>query len=63
MYDNKAFWEIVKPLLSKNIKSNKTRTLIENYAIFKVLNAFFSNIVQNLDIHQYNADMIQSVKT
>ena len=61
--DNKTFWEIVKPMLSKKIKSNKRITLIENDEIIKtkkgtakVLNAFFSNIVQNLDIQQYNVD-------
>ena len=55
--DNKAFWKIVKPILSKKIMSNQRITLIENDEIFKteketakVLNAFFSNIVQNLDI-------------
>ena len=51
--DNKAFWKIVKPILSKKIMSNQRITLIENDEIFKteketakVLNAFFSNIVQ-----------------
>ena len=61
--DNKTFWKIVKPMLSKKIKSNERITLIENDEIIKtekgtakVLNAFFSNIVQNLDIQQYNVD-------
>ena len=61
--DNKTFWKIVKPMLSKKLKSNERITLIENDEIFKtekgtakVLNAFFSNIVQNLDIQQYNVD-------
>ena len=55
--NNKTFWKIVKPMLSKKIKSNERITLIENDEIIKtenrtakVLNAFFSNIVQNLDI-------------
>ena len=59
--DNKTFWKIIKPMLSKKIKSNERITLIENDEIIKtekgtakVLNAFFSNIVQNLDIQQYN---------
>ena len=50
-------------MLSKKIKSNERITLIENDEIFKtekgtakVLNTFFSNIVQNLDIHRYNVD-------
>ena len=49
--------------LSKKIKSNEIITLIENDEIIKiekgtakVLNAFFSNIVQNLDIQQCNLD-------
>ena len=61
--DNKTFWKIVKPMLSKKIKSNERITLIENDEIIKtekgtakVLNAVFSNIVQNLDIQQYNVD-------
>ena len=50
-------------MLSKKIKSNERRTLIENDEIIKteqgtaeVLNTFFSSIVQNLDIQQYNVD-------
>ena len=45
------------------IKPNERITLIENDEIIKtekrtaeVLNAFFSNIVQNRDIQQYNVD-------
>ena len=48
-------------MLPKKIKSNKKITRIENYEIIKtekrtakVLNTFFSNIAQNLDIQQYN---------
>ena len=59
----KTFWKIVKSMLSKKIKSNERITLIENDKIIKTeqgtakfLNAFFSNIVQNLDIEQYNVD-------
>ena len=59
----KIFWKIVKPMLSKNIKSNKRITLIENDEIIKtekgtakVLNVFFSKIVENLDNQQYNVD-------
>ena len=61
--DNKTFWKIVKPMLSKKIKSNERITLIEKDEIIKtekgtakVLNASFSNIVQHLDIQQYNVD-------
>ena len=56
--DNKTFRKIIKPMLS-----NERITLTENDEIIKtekgtakVLNAFFSNIVQNLDIQQYNVD-------
>ena len=45
--DNKTFWKIVKPMLSKKLKSNERITLIENDETFKtekgtakVLNAF-----------------------
>ena len=48
-------------MLSKKIKSSERISLIENDEIIKtekgtakILNAFFSNIVQNLDIQQYN---------
>ena len=61
--DSKKFWKTVKPVLSKKNKSNERITLIENDEIIKtekgtakVLNTFFSNIVQNLDIQQYNVD-------
>ena len=50
-------------MFSRKIKSNERITLIENDEIIetergtaKVLNAFFSNIVQNLGIQQYNVD-------
>ena len=61
--DSKTFSKIVKPMLSRKIKSTERITLIEHDEIIKtengaakVLNAFFSNIVQNLDIQQYNVD-------
>ena len=61
--NNKTFRKIVEPMLFKKIKSNQRITLIKNNEIIKtekgtakVLNAFFSNIVPNLDIQQYNAD-------
>ena len=50
-------------MLSKKIKFDERINLIENDEIIKtekgtekVLNAFFSNIIQNLDIQQYNVD-------
>ena len=55
--DNNTFWKIVKPMLFQKIKCNERITLFENDEIIKtekgtekVLNAFFSDIVQNLDI-------------
>ena len=59
--ENNTFWTINKPMLSKKINSNERITLIENDEIIKteketakVLNAFFSNIVQNLQ--EYNVE-------
>ena len=39
--NNKTFWKIVKPFLSKKIRSKERITLIENDETAKVLNAFF----------------------
>ena len=59
--DNRKFWKVVKPLLSNKIVSNEKITLVEgkeiiktNQANAKVLNNFFSNIIKNLEIPQYN---------
>ena len=59
--DNRKFWEVVKPLLSNKIVSNKKITLAEGEEIIKadqanvkVLNNFFSIIIKNLEIPQYN---------
>ena len=59
--DNKEFWRILKPLLSNKIVSNEKITLVEgkkinktNQANAKMLNNFFSNIIKNLEIPQYN---------
>ena len=56
-------WKIVKPMLSEINKSNEKKTLIENDEIIKTergtakgLKAFFSNIVQDQNIQQYNVD-------
>ena len=63
MCNYKIFRKIVKPVLLKKIKSNERIILVENDEIIKtekgttkVLNAFFSNFVQNLDVQQYNVD-------
>ena len=59
--DNKLFWKTVKPLLSDNVAGKDEIHLIENNELVKtdletaeVLNNFFSNIVQNLDISRYS---------
>ena len=59
--DNRKFWKIVKPLLSNKIVPNEKITLVggkeiikTNQANAKVLNNFFSNIIKNLEIPQYN---------
>ena len=59
--DNKLFWKTVKPLLSDKVAGKVGIYLIENNELVKtdletaeVLNNFFSNIVQNLDISRYS---------
>ena len=58
--DNKNFWKGVKSLLSNKIMSSEKITLVEGTKILKndketakVLNNFFSTIIQNLKIPQY----------
>ena len=55
--DNKLFWKNVKPFLSNKVSSKDEIHLLENNDLVKtgletaeVLNNFFSNVVQNLDI-------------
>ena len=59
--DNKRFWKTVKPLLQDKVTSTQKITLIENDKIVKndneiarALNSFFSNIVRDLKIPDYN---------
>ena len=61
--DNKLFWKTVKPLLSDKVAGKDKIHLIENNEVVKtdletaeVLNNFFPNIVQNLDISRYSND-------
>ena len=61
--DNKLFWKTVKPLLSVKVDCKDKIHLIENNELVKtdlktaeVLNKFFSNIAQNLDISGYSND-------
>ena len=58
--DNKKFWKVVRPLLPNKIMSSEKITLVEGTKILKndketakVLNNFFSTIIQNLKIPQY----------
>ena len=71
LFDNKLFWETVKPSLSKKISAKGRISLSENGEIEKtekgtteVSNKFFGNIVKNLNISQYsNFDpIIENVK-
>ena len=59
--DNKQFWKTVKHLLSDKVAGKDKIHSIENNEVVKtdletseVLNNFFSNIVQNLDILRYS---------
>ena len=59
--DNKKFWRVVKLLLSNKIISNEKITIVESDKIIrsdketaKVLNEFFANVVNSLNILQFN---------
>ena len=57
--DNKPFWKTVKALLSDKVAGKDGIHLIENNGLVKiveVLNNFFSDIAQNLDIPKYSND-------
>ena len=58
--DSKTFWKTVKPFLSDKAPSDEKITLIEKDKIIKtdsntanVLNIFFSTIISNLNIFEY----------
>ena len=58
--DTKRIWKVIKPLLSNKIISSEKITLLEGTKIqknyeetAKVLNNFFSTIIQNLKNSQY----------
>ena len=60
VWDNKKFCKVVQPLLSNKIMSSEKIALVEGTKILKndketakVLNNFFSTIIQNLKIPQY----------
>ena len=54
--DNNKFWKIAKPLFSEKVNTNENLTLVDNNnisseaEIAEKLNAFFSNIVKELNI-------------
>ena len=59
--DNKTIWKTIKPFLSDKVRSTNKMTLIDEEEIImgdcntvKVLNTFFSNIVNNLNIAEYS---------
>ena len=59
--DNKKFWKTIKPCFAENIHSNETITLVDkgeiitnNGKVANVLNHFFSNIVDILEIPENN---------
>ena len=61
--DNKMFWRAVKPLFSEKVKSKTNITLIENEKMItdkkevaEILNTFFIEAAQNLDIDMFNDD-------
>ena len=58
--DNRKFWQTVKPFISDKIKSKESIILVNDNNIVsneldvaKSFNEFFSNIVKNLDIPEY----------
>ena len=59
--DNKIFWKVVKPLFSNNVISSDTTAIVEGDKTIrsdkeaaKVSNKFFSNVVTNINIPQFN---------
>ena len=61
--DNKKFWHTVKPFLSDKVKTREAIILVDNNDILykenevaKTFNNFFSNIVKNLNIPEYQCE-------
>ena len=61
--DNRKFWHTVKPLFSDNVKSREAIILVDNENIksnenemANTFNDFFSNIVKNLKIPEYQRE-------
>ena len=63
--DNRTFWKTVKPFLSDKVTSQSKITLIEKEEILsdeadvaETLNNFFTNVVTNLRLPQYNSEYV-----
>ena len=61
--DNRKFWHTVKPFLSDKVKSREAIILVDNENIksnenemANTFNDFFSNIVKNLKIPEYQCE-------
>ena len=61
--DNRKFWQTVKPFISDKIKSKESIILVNNnniesneFDVAKTFNEFFSNIVINLEIPEYQCE-------
>ena len=61
--DNRKFWQTVKPFISGKIKSKESIILVSNnniesneFDVAKTFNEFFSNIVKNLEIPEYQCE-------
>ena len=59
--DNRKFWQTVTPFISDKIKSKESIILVNinnkesnEFDVAKTFNEFFSNIVKNLEIPEYN---------
>ena len=61
--DNRKFWHTVKPFLSDKVKSKEAIILVnkdniesKESEVAKIFNEFFSNIVKNLEIPEYQCE-------
>ena len=57
--DNRKFWQTVKPVLSDKVRSKEPFILVNNDDIIEVaitFNEFFSNILENLEILEYQCE-------
>ena len=61
--DNRKLWQTVKPFVSDKIKSKESIILVNNnniesneFDIAKTFNEFFSNVVKNFEIPEYQCE-------